>query len=247
MKIRPGTRGFLQESPKPSCCRGKDAPNLHPFGISQNPVPCRTSRDGGGHRGSRTSWPLSMCPNKRWLQRCEEHRGGEAPTRICWKESTFYSSFSSSDTPIPALARHKRGHQAHESFSWGQNSRGPGWAGHWLCPVIPENYPTEFPAALSGHGIVESLGWEGPLKLIWSCEEQGHLHWVAEGEHFQGYVKHSRPGTAAGGEDPKAEPQQSQELWVTFPVGPGDSTAAPSGKGDWENTPQPFFQLEVFP
>lgn len=60
-------------------------------------------------------------------------------------------------------------------------------------------------------------------------------------------MKHSRPGTAAGGEDPKAEPQQSQELWVTFPVGPGDSTAAPSGKGDWENTPQPFFQLEVFP
>lgn len=94
---------------------------------------------------------------------------------------------------------------------------------------------------------MESLGWEGPLKLIQSCEEQGHLQRVAGGEHFQGYVKHSRLGTAAGGEDPKAEPQQSQELWVTFPVGPGDSMAAPSGKGDWENTPQPFFQLEVFP
>lgn len=127
----------------------------------------------------------------------------------------------------------------------GQSSLGLGWA-----PVVSSNSRelSEFPA-LSGYGIVGSLGWElqsssGP------CKEQGQLHLerVAQVEHFQGNTKRSRLGTAGDGKDPKAEPQRSPgAVGVTFPRGSGDTRAASSGEGDWENILQPFFQLEIFP
>lgn len=94
---------------------------------------------------------------------------------------------------------------------------------------------------------MESLGWEGPLKLIRSCEEQGHLHRVAEGEHFQGYVKHSRLGTAAGGEDLKAEPQQCQELWVTFPGGQETPRQLPRERGIGKIPHSLFSSWKSFP
>lgn len=101
-------------------------------------------------------------------------------------------SFCSSDTSIPALARHR----------WGQNSLGSG------C-VQDFQRITKFSACqVMNHGKLGNF--KDDLVL-----EQGHLYLeqVAQVEHFQGNTENSRLGTAVGGKDPEAEPSRAGAVW----------------------------------